>query len=112
MRRLFPTNRIRDAVLYTRRGLPWGVPTMPLAAPYLYTAELLTEHIAQGGPGWLHLVVLLCVVNTIKMLLIGPISLVAVRYLERKTRKQAATAAMESETEPAAEDGMPVGGAS
>ncbi|MEX5309278.1 hypothetical protein [Kocuria sp. CPCC 205297] len=48
-RRLFPTNRIRDAV-YARRGLKWGVPAMLLAAPYIAAVKLLTDHIEQGGP--------------------------------------------------------------
>lgn len=90
-RRLFPTNRIRDAV-YTRRGLKWGIPAMLLAAPYSAAVNLLTDHIEQGGPGWLHLLVLLCAWNALKMLWLGPMSLIAlarVRYSEHVQRRAA-----------------------
>lgn len=90
-RRLFPTNRIRDAV-YTRRGLKWGVPAMLLVAPYIAAVKLLTDHIEQGGPSWLHLVVLLCAWNALKMLWLGPMSLLALaraRHRERAQRREA-----------------------
>jgi hypothetical protein len=93
-RRLFPTCRIRDAV-FTRRGLKWGVPAMLLAAPYFAISWLCTEAIADRGPGWLHLIVLLCAWNAIKMLLLGPLSLIALartRLRERRDRREAEAA--------------------
>lgn len=90
-RRFLPTHRIRDAVM-SRRGLKWGIPAMLLAAPYLAATKLLTDHIEQGGPGWLHLVVLLCAWNALKMLWLGPMSLIAlarVRYREHVQRRTA-----------------------
>lgn len=96
-RRLFPTNRIRDAV-YTRRGLKWGVPAMLLAAPYIAAVKLLTDHIEQGGPGWLHLVVLLCAWNALKMLWLGPMSLIALARVRHREHVQHRTACREAET--------------
>ena len=75
LRRYMPTNVIRDLVR-TRRGLKWGVPAMLLAAPYLAMAYWLTTLLAGGAPGWLNLLVLLCVWSGIKMLWLGPISLI------------------------------------
>lgn len=96
-RRLFPTNRIRDAV-YTRRGLKWGVPAMLLAAPYIAAVKLLTYHIEQGGPGWLHLVVLLCAWNALKMLWLGPVSLIALARVRYREHVQRRTARRETES--------------
>ena len=67
---------------------------MLLAAPYIAAVKLLTYHIEQGGPGWLHLVVLLCAWNALKMLWLGPVSLIAlarvrVRYREYVQRRTA-----------------------
>lgn len=57
--------------LRTRRGLKWGVPAMLIAAPYLLGAWLLTVWIADGGPGWLNLLVLLFIWNALKFLING-----------------------------------------
>nr|WP_246299336.1 hypothetical protein [Microcella indica] len=59
LRRYMPTNILLDAIR-TRRGLKWGVPAILLAAPYLLAASTFTTLIADGGPGWLNLLVLLC----------------------------------------------------
>lgn len=108
-RRLFPTNRIRDAV-YTRRGLKWGVPAMLLAAPYITAVKLLSDVIDQAGSewGWLHLVILLCAWNALKMLWLGPMSLIAlarVRHREhaqhRNARRDAAASSKQTDTKPA-----------
>jgi hypothetical protein len=72
-RRYLPSNILLDAIR-TRRGLKWGVPAMLLAVPYLLVAHLCVRLIANGGPGWLHLVVLVCIWSALKMLWIGPIS--------------------------------------
>ena len=65
---------------------------MLLAIPYLLLANLCVHLIADGGPGWLHLIVLVCIWSALKMLWIGPISvilLVRARIREsRETRRQ------------------------
>ncbi|MGO3248927.1 MAG: sulfate permease, partial [Agrococcus casei] len=70
-----PTNILLDAIR-TRRGLKWGVPAMLLAVPYLLGASTFTTLIADGGPGWLNLLVLLCLWNTMKFIIMGPVSLI------------------------------------
>jgi len=75
LRRYMPTNILLDAIR-TRRGLKWGVPTMLLAVPYLLAASTFTQLITDGGPGWLNLLVLLCLWNALKFLVNGPITLV------------------------------------
>lgn len=75
MRRYMPSNVLLDAIL-TRRGLKWGMPAMLLAIPYLLIANLSAEAAANGGPGWLHLVVLVCIWSALKMVCIGPVSIV------------------------------------
>ena len=88
LRRYMPTNILLNTIR-TRRGLKWGVPAMLLAAPYLLAASICTNLIDNGAPGWLYLVVLLCVWNALKLLWIGPLSLiqlVLIRTRERRTR--------------------------
>lgn len=83
-----PTNILLNA-LRTRRGLKWGVPAMLIAVPYLLGAWLLTVWIADGGPGWLNLLVLLFIWNAPKFLVNGPITLIALiraRIAERRDR--------------------------
>ncbi|HMN41498.1 MAG TPA: hypothetical protein PKE29_11685 [Phycisphaerales bacterium] len=75
LRRYMPTNILLDAIR-TRRGLKWGVPAMLLAMPYLLAASTFTTLIADGGPGWLNLLVLLCLWNTMKFIIMGPVSLI------------------------------------
>ncbi|MFV4913131.1 sulfate permease [Microbacterium lacticum] len=75
LRRYMPTNILLDAIR-TRRGLKWGVPAMLLAVPYLLAASTLTALIADDGPGWLNLLVLLCLWNMMKFIIMGPISLI------------------------------------
>lgn len=91
LRAWLPTNILRDAI-YTRRGLKWGIPAMLLAVPYLYGAAICRELIENGGPGWLHLMVILCIWNTFKMIWIGPVSLAKLagaRYRESAQRREA-----------------------
>lgn len=114
VRRLFPTNRIRDAV-YSRRGLKWGVPAMLLAAPYFGAIKFLTEYIEQAGPewGWLHLVVLLCAWNALKMLWLGPMSLIHLAHVRLREFAQRRRARREAETRTAPDDALvTAGGAS
>lgn len=73
--RYMPTNILLDAIR-TRRRLKWGVPAMLLAVPYLLAASTFTTLIADGGPGWLNILVLLCLWNTMKFIIMGPISLI------------------------------------
>ena len=91
MRVWMPTNILLDA-LRTRRGLRWGIPAMLLSVGYFAIAYWCTTLIADGGPGWLHLVVLVCIWNALKMGVIGPVSvvlLVRARAKERQARKRA-----------------------
>lgn len=70
LRRSMPTNIALDAIR-TRRGLMWGVPATLLAVPYLLAASICTNLIADGGPGWLNLLVLLFIWNALKFLIMG-----------------------------------------
>lgn len=91
LRRYMPSNILLD-LIRTRNGLKWGMPAMLLAAPYLGVAVWCTTLIESGGSGWLHLVVLVCIWNALKMVIIGPVSvvlLVSVRAKERQARKHA-----------------------
>lgn len=84
LRRYMPTNILLDAIR-TRRGLKWGVPAMLLAVPYLLAASICTGFIANGGPGWLNVLVLLFIWNALKFAFIGPVSvihLIRVRFQE------------------------------
>lgn len=90
LRRYMPSNIVLD-VLRTRQGLKWGIPAMLLAVPYLAVAHGCTTLIGDGGPGWLHLVVLVSIWNALKMALFGPMSLVMlgkVRARERRAQRQ------------------------
>lgn len=91
LRTYMPTNILLDA-LRTRRGLKWGVPAMLIAVPYLLGGWLLTVWIADGGPSWLNLLVLLFIWNALKFLVNGPITLVVLiraRVAERRDRRLA-----------------------
>ena len=77
LRCYMPSNILLD-LIRTRKGLKWGVPAMLLAGPYQAIAFWCTTLIENGGPGWLHLVVLLCIWNALKMMAIGPVSVVLV----------------------------------
>lgn len=73
LRRYMPTNVELDAIR-TRRGLKWGVSAMLLAILYLFAASICTSLIADGGPGWLNLIVLWGVWNAMKFLIKGPVA--------------------------------------
>ena len=90
LRRYMPTNILLDAIR-TRHGLKWGVPAMLLAVPYLIAASACSAWIANGGPGWANLLVLLFVWNALKFIIMGPISLMLlarVRVSERINRRE------------------------
>lgn len=75
LRRYMPTNILLDAIR-TRRGLRWGVPAMLLAIPYLLTAAVFRDLIEAGGPGWLNLLILVCIWNAMKLTIMGPVSVI------------------------------------
>lgn len=90
LRRYMPTNILLD-LIRTRRGLKWGIPAMLLAAPYLLAASICTSLLANGGPSWLNLLVLLFIWNALKFLLIGPVSavlLIRAQVQERRLARQ------------------------
>jgi hypothetical protein len=76
-----PTNILLDAIR-TPRGLKWGVPAMLLAIPYFLIAAILVQVINDGGPAWLNVLVLLSIWNGLKMLWIGPLSLMRLARLQ------------------------------
>ncbi|CEI28281.1 Putative uncharacterized protein [Propionibacterium freudenreichii] len=91
LRRYMPTNILLD-LIRTRRGLKWGIPAMLLAVPYLLAASICTNLLADGGPGWLNLLVLLFIWNALKFLIMGPVSLfllVGDRALEAVEQRRA-----------------------
>jgi hypothetical protein len=86
--RTMPTNILLRAT-HTRRGLKWGVPAMLLAAVYVVIAASLAQWVAGGAPGWINLLVLVCLWNALKFFVNGPITalrLARVRSLERHYR--------------------------
>lgn len=100
MRRWMPTNVVLDKVR-TRNGLKWGVPAMLLALPYLYIASLLAIIVRDGGPGCLNIFVLVAFWSALKMLWIGPISLIMlarVRIHEHAMRRAARRQTKEEQT--------------
>jgi len=74
MRRFMPTSVLLDW-LRSRRGIKWGVPAMLLAVPYLLIAVWCSGAIERGASGWLNLVILLCIWNAMKFIVMGPVSL-------------------------------------
>ena len=81
-----PTNILIRAT-HTRRGLKWGVPAMLLAVVYIVIAAALAQWVAGGAPGWINLLVLVCLWNALKFVVNGPVTLVRlvrVRSYERR----------------------------
>ena len=88
--RSMPTNILIRAT-HTRRGLKWGVPAMLLAVVYIVIAAALAQWVAGGAPGWINLLVLLCLWNALKFVVNGPITvfrLVRLRARERRYRDE------------------------
>src|SRR6478609_838698 len=86
--RCMPTNILIRAT-HTRRGLKWGVPAMLLAVVYIVIAAALAQWVAGGAPGWINLLVLVCLWNALKFAVNGPITairLARVRARERSYR--------------------------
>ena len=97
--RYMPSNRLLAAIR-TRRGLKWGLPAMLVALPYFLIAYACSSAVADGGSGWLHLVVLWACWNALKFIIMGPVSvvlLVRVRLhdatIRRRQRREASTEA-------------------
>jgi hypothetical protein len=97
LRRWMPTNIFLDKIR-RREGLKWGVPAMILGLVYLAAAVGCVLLIEQGWPEALYLLFFLMLWNSLKFLLMGPISvilLIRVRTHEaivrRRVRRQAAT---------------------
>ncbi|MGP5007980.1 sulfate permease [Brachybacterium tyrofermentans] len=114
MRRWMPTNLVLDRVR-TRNGLKWGVPAMLVAIPYLYLASLLAIIVRDGGPGWLNIFMLVAFWSALKMLWIGPISLILlarVRIHEHAERRAVRRQAKEEQTQVFASAPVMAGGAS
>lgn len=88
--RSMPTNILIRAT-HTRRGLKWGVPAMLLAVVYIVIAAALAQWVAGGAPGWINLLVLLCLWNALKFAVNGPITairLARVRAREHRYRDE------------------------
>lgn len=102
LRRYMPSNIVLD-LIRTKQGLTWGVPAMLLAVPYLAIAVWCTGLIDNGGPGWLHLVVLVCIWDAFKMIVIGPVSVVLLaraRAQENQARNRAGPSAHDELSRP------------
>lgn len=75
LRPYMPTNILLD-LIRTGCGLKRHIRAMLLAAPYLLAASICAKLIAEGGPGWLNLFVLLFIWNAMKFIAVGPVSIV------------------------------------
>ena len=75
LHRYMPSNRLLAAIR-TRRGLKWGIPAMLVALPYILIASICSGAVADGGPGWFHLIVLRACWNALKFIIMGPASVV------------------------------------
>lgn len=105
LRRYMHTNIALDAIR-TPCALKWGVPVMLLAVPYLLAASICTNLIANGGPGWLNLLVLLFIWNAMKFIIMGPVSLVLlVRVRVREAVARRLSCAERATTDESAEAG-------
>jgi len=68
-----------------------------------FLRRYMPSNIVLDGPGWLHLVVVLCIWNALKMMAIGPVSVVlVVKALarERRTRNRAESGAHDRNPQP------------
>ena len=86
--RTMPTNILIRAT-HTRRGLKWGVPAMLLSIVYIVIAAALARWVGDGAPGWINLLVLVCLWNALKFVVNGPVTVVRlarVRAVERRYR--------------------------
>ena len=101
--RYAPTNLLIAAIRNTRRGLKWGIPAMLLGGVYLFAAVACTTLIRHGWSEWLYLLFILFIWNALKLILMGPISLillVRVRSEEARSRRRNKQAATECDPLP------------
>lgn len=75
LRHYMPTNRLLG-FLGRRDRLKWGLLAMLLAVPYLLAASTCAQIVADGGPGWVNLLVILFIWNAFKFIVNGPASVV------------------------------------
>lgn len=105
LRRWMPTNILLDKIR-TRRGLKWGLPATLFGAAYIFAAAYCTTLIAHGWSEWLYVPFVILLWNGLKLLLIGPVSVVLLaraRICEARARHQARRAeAMPRDSAPAA----------
>lgn len=87
----------------TRRELKWAMWAMVIAVPYFGVAYWCTTIIDNGGPGWLHLVVLICIWNAFKFLIMGPVILAGITRDHVRAQQQERAGA----NTPAAQAGAP-----
>ena len=103
LHRYMPSNRLLAAIR-TRRGLKWGIPAMLVALPYILIASICSGSAADGGPGWLHLIVLWACWNALKFIIMGPVSvalLIRARLREAAVRRHQRHGVEASLREPA-----------
>ena len=86
LQRTIPTNTLIRAT-HTRRGLKWGMPAMLLAVVYIVIAAALAQWVAGGAPGWINLLVLLCLWNALKFAVNGPITAVRLALARARERR-------------------------
>ncbi|GAB3764871.1 sulfate permease [Microlunatus parietis] len=90
LRAYMPSNILLDRIR-CRDGLKWGIPAMLIAVPYFAIAYWCTTVIDAGGPGWLHLIVLVTCWSGLKFILMGPISVILLlkaRHREGRERRR------------------------
>jgi len=63
------------------------VPAMLLAVVYIVIAAALAQWVAGGAPGWINLLVLLCLWNALKFAVNGPITIVRLVRLRARERR-------------------------
>ncbi len=74
LRAYMPSNIMLD-LLSNRRALKWGLPAGMLLAPgYLLIASFITALLAGGGPGWLNVLVLISIWDSLKFVALGVVS--------------------------------------
>lgn len=97
LRRWMPTNILLDKIR-RRDRLKWGFPAMLLGVAYLAAAVGCVLLIEQGWPEALYLLFFLMLWNSLKFLIMGPISVVLLirartreAIARRRARRQTAT---------------------
>ncbi|OJU41488.1 MAG: hypothetical protein BGN97_09950 [Microbacterium sp. 69-10] len=76
LHRYAPTNILSDAIRSERLRPVWALGAMLLAVPYFLAAYLCTTVIDGGGPRALYVLVVLFIWNAMKMLWIGPVTII------------------------------------